>query len=918
MDVQDYIITKIVGPELNQSNYAQGISDTFDNIDENFSKLASLPYIQGPDGHKFKVQSTLLVDGDNLTDLGKEAVKAILHKENEDGFNNEIAECSTLTAVNEVISAYSIVVPEYQPVSGKNILDTLEKNNKVWMYVTCDDLGNEDSQWVCQYYRFLDGRLEGLSDDVVSTGFEFRDLSCFLIHHPSEEFVEDSTNIGVFERVYLTPTIYYDSESGDWCWAIGETTTGISAKGIQGGTGTPAAKTWIVKVEPATMLGDNFKNCQVTDVLQYENSEWSWKSVSDVSSQIMDGDVCYCFNPQEEESSDVDIDLFISTVVKDQNAVNVGYGKANSMFSYMNKYDLNYLLSRVGLTDTQNNTANTVRGLWIYAKPNSTGAEHDNSVHMLYADADGRLHVGYCKDRDGVVENTNDLLVDNYNIKIKESLTVERDTDLNSNLTVKGSTQIGKCESGEDGELIYSQHNIKGNVQLTGEDCRLTVDTLSVVDAADNSLIETGQTSYEYYDPSTINWVSTGNLPSVSVPNLNSSHIKYDYGQVGSLMIGDFCLISPDFPTDANNIKSALTNIFGNQKKQTAILRTKNSYSVGYSKVIVESKDCEETINGHCKVAINTGDYSMGDVVRNYTLNGNYGSVGSINTDEGGVWNHCKYYFLGSQATYDGPVGDKVYMFPYIDPNSTTNKTIIYNQINSSYGNWLKSVNNLDDYVKTKLLINNLSGINISDVLQVQFEVVVKLKWVGSSGQVDVNIYNPNSSWSYTWRYGDMLDKNGTPLNGKGVAWREPSDYIKKGATTQFSKLNETTHVRSFDYSCKPVTMSWTRNTNGSWTKNSLPQPELAGLIAQSSKVSLDLQTGIKIAGTTATYPKTTNNDVVWNAPHSTTYSMELEMQNIRVTYTTSGNSYAITPQGIYKWDGKAATKISDSIWANV
>ena len=52
--IKDFLLTPIVAPSLEQSNYAQGISDSFRHIDENFAKLLSVPFLQGADGKDFE------------------------------------------------------------------------------------------------------------------------------------------------------------------------------------------------------------------------------------------------------------------------------------------------------------------------------------------------------------------------------------------------------------------------------------------------------------------------------------------------------------------------------------------------------------------------------------------------------------------------------------------------------------------------------------------------------------------------------------------------------------------------------------------------------------------------------------------------------------------------------------------------
>ena len=64
-------LTRIVAPNINEVDYAKKMQDVFNNINENFAKIASLPFIQGVQGDSYQLVEKPIWDNNaKLTEEG--------------------------------------------------------------------------------------------------------------------------------------------------------------------------------------------------------------------------------------------------------------------------------------------------------------------------------------------------------------------------------------------------------------------------------------------------------------------------------------------------------------------------------------------------------------------------------------------------------------------------------------------------------------------------------------------------------------------------------------------------------------------------------------------------------------------------------------------------------------------------------
>ena len=63
--LQNFLLSSIVAPSVTQSDYAARLSDAFNNIDDNFRKLLSVPFLQGADANDFVLEPVKLFETEN-------------------------------------------------------------------------------------------------------------------------------------------------------------------------------------------------------------------------------------------------------------------------------------------------------------------------------------------------------------------------------------------------------------------------------------------------------------------------------------------------------------------------------------------------------------------------------------------------------------------------------------------------------------------------------------------------------------------------------------------------------------------------------------------------------------------------------------------------------------------------------------
>lgn len=270
-------IENVNSPSLVPVEFASGLDNAFQNINDNFARLANTNFIKGDRGESVTIEPVkFFINGSGkLTQFGKLLKQCIL---NMNDVNNDVNTDDTLEPLAD--DTIKSIGPE---IDFENIDDTLtdefapiiiDENHKLGLFDNFNknrdksinyepqdsvymiyNAPNDNSTRVpisSMYYVFLDGRyvnnLIGKFDDDTYNGqyTNIDDKSCIVVYNGEKCCFEKLDN--------AFPTIYYEKGVG-LCWRINGNPTGIPVRGLPGKDGMNS-KLHIVKCNPINIDDD--------------------------------------------------------------------------------------------------------------------------------------------------------------------------------------------------------------------------------------------------------------------------------------------------------------------------------------------------------------------------------------------------------------------------------------------------------------------------------------------------------------------------------------------------------------------------------------------------------------------------------------------------------------------------------------
>lgn len=340
----------ITAPELNQSNYGSDLSQTFENIDKNFSTLANYDFIKGESGKSVIIEEVSFYNEDgSLNKYGHKVKEYFINNYGEDALK----------------SIYDLDGNEI------SIYDNFTKDNAGNLYIISmieNDTTNESTPVSSLYYIFLDGRFanSNLANIDEKSFADIDDLSCLLIY---DKHIDGFKPLeGAF------PTIYYEQDRG-LCWNINGKETGLQIRGITGKDGK-SAELRFVECEQSS---DNstYKETKVISVYNYPEKT----PVHELS---------------PEEISECDNSMALILIKNEQEQKHYLYfGKIKLVgeelyANYFDNMELTYNLQAANLINTLkkidilSNDNNPLRGIFI---PINNESNQKQSVHLLTANS---------------------------------------------------------------------------------------------------------------------------------------------------------------------------------------------------------------------------------------------------------------------------------------------------------------------------------------------------------------------------------------------------------------------------------------------------------------------------------------------------------------------------------------------------
>lgn len=322
---------EIIAPQLNSTEYGKGIQEMVDNINNNFQKVFTLPFLQGDDGDmistefcpfwKIVYNSNNEIDVDNclLTQEGVKIFNTIF--ETDKFYYSDEEYRMTYKNFKDVLiddlNLYSYG-NSYNNISLFNELYGPYKDPKILLFykISSEDGVSETPLGSAQLYYYFDPRISKLSELITINNNEntnsnpdinyrqnFEDYTCIL----STKY--DSNGNYTYEKQSGWPTLYFDNNSKQYCWQINGQQTGVNAQGVNGKDGI-GARIWVcqVKLDTKNSSQVDYENgimsqFIITKVFVPRDSQWYTK--------ILDNDGEWTGKWQNEDDEEVDLKNYL-------------------------------------------------------------------------------------------------------------------------------------------------------------------------------------------------------------------------------------------------------------------------------------------------------------------------------------------------------------------------------------------------------------------------------------------------------------------------------------------------------------------------------------------------------------------------------------------------------------------------------
>ena len=356
-------------PELN-SHYAQNLQQLVLNINSNFAKIASLPFLKGDSGVSIETYDEPLYvveEGGTkvYTDFGKSVIKAIYGV---DSFPTDEFTINGVHSYNDLMNVQYIPV-FYDRVQGLK-------------YLTVP-------------FMFHDARKNELGmitgDDIAES---FEDMSTFVLGKMVCN-TETGETEWMLERHNFEPKLYYNTETQKFCWAIGSQRTDIIAQGVEGRAGQSV----YAKYCQGGFNGEDRTYIYINAVLNEDNIQ----DVVDGGGTINDGfvsidgtnlsvgDFVMVLYNKEVDGGIVE-DLSFGKVMEVGGSLCIPYIEGTTIYNSTQNVTLKALLDTVGKTAEGTTTTPNVRGLYVYGETEQSAQNSGRTPrtpHMLWIDGEG-------------------------------------------------------------------------------------------------------------------------------------------------------------------------------------------------------------------------------------------------------------------------------------------------------------------------------------------------------------------------------------------------------------------------------------------------------------------------------------------------------------------------------------------------
>ena len=352
-------LAKVTAPNITEVDFAAKLQESFETINENFKKIASLPFLQGAQGDSFRTIQYLIFDEQgNITQKGALLLNSI--------FGISCAEGQSFDTVKKQVDAKA------PTISAISAIDSLRNNsdfvnNILYFYGVVDEVGEVTVEYTGQYYYFIDKRtisLAGFQSNAESKAL----LPGFVDYSGFYQYVNDEHGER-FEKMSILPSLYYDEKNNDICWMFNGQETGISAVGVSGSNGVSATLE-IVGVDGSRGTG--------TYEIEKIARNGKWKSFEEGDISPIGGPVIICIFDNIADNGNMSAFAFGQTEKNERDRTIAVWDNSMIFSDFLNGIRIYEYLMHLD----DNSINGWSRGLWIPTKTDNK--ELDKNVHMLY------------------------------------------------------------------------------------------------------------------------------------------------------------------------------------------------------------------------------------------------------------------------------------------------------------------------------------------------------------------------------------------------------------------------------------------------------------------------------------------------------------------------------------------------------
>lgn len=428
MNIKD-LLTEVKAPNINSSDFSNEVEEMVANINTNFRKILSAPYLKGDRGYDVTMTDERVFSSTNtgaFTDFGKMLIQTLYS--DIDGIANvsTYAELVTLMSSHQSsdyysggnVWSYSALLQDDSDSDAANVYSlTLP-------VIQDTKTGNK---YMSALWTYIDPRRKYLPSALSSA---FVDRTCVV---DGEGPYDSSTQLTTWSlsRLDIIPSFYYDDATKGFCWKLNGEHTGIAAQGIKGDNGDPISS-YVCLGTLTSAEGASYNTVNIDSYYRTTDTTTATGLKTDIAigsvaivlfkdSSLDDSELGSTGNPNNYVSGIVEggatadvrrVRYFSTASVAASTKLWRDYYKTkwdtwtdqedsdlrtliDNQFDNQNSNLYRRMLNATGISNDPASTAvSGVRGLYLRKPDQGTTAADTDATYMMWTDTDAKLNIG--------------------------------------------------------------------------------------------------------------------------------------------------------------------------------------------------------------------------------------------------------------------------------------------------------------------------------------------------------------------------------------------------------------------------------------------------------------------------------------------------------------------------------------------